>query len=325
MPFPSSSLVTLRPDLAESFEQFDLAGDRQGFVGTKILTVIEPDEASGNFGIIPIDQLLQSPDTQRAPGSGYERGKFKFTPSTYVTKEHGWEEPIDDAEAKMYRNYFTAELIAANRAIDFVLRGMETRIVAALVGAGNTFVSNGYTAAASAVWTNYANATPMNDVENAIQKVYSQSGLWPNRLVVTRLDFRNLRQSQQIQNLIKYSGLTDPTPEKITTQVLAEVFGIEEVLVAGGTVNSANDGQTASPAPLWAQGSALVCRVAMSEDFKEPCIGRTFHWAEDGSTIGGTVETYREEKIRSDVVRVRNQTDEHILYPQAGFVITGTK
>ena len=66
----------------------------------------------------------------------------------------------------------------------------------------------------------------------------------------------------------------------------------------------------------------MVCRIATDSDIKSPCIGRTLHWAEDGSEIGGTVETYRDESVRGDVVRVRHQTDEKMLYTQAGHLLS---
>jgi hypothetical protein len=66
----------------------------------------------------------------------------------------------------------------------------------------------------------------------------------------------------------------------------------------------------------------MVAKIATSVDMREPCIGRTFHWTQDGSSIGGTVESYREEAIRGDVIRVRHDVDEVILYPEAGHLLS---
>jgi hypothetical protein len=68
---------------------------------------------------------------------------------------------------------------------------------------------------------------------------------------------------------------------------------------------------------------AMVCRVATSADIREPCIARTFHYTPDGSQIGGTIETYRDETIRSDIVRVRHEVDEVVMYAQMGHLIAG--
>ena len=70
MPSPTTSLATLRPDLAESFEEFDLDQNIRGFVWDQIFPVFDAAMASGNFGRIPVEQLLQQRDTKRSPGSG---------------------------------------------------------------------------------------------------------------------------------------------------------------------------------------------------------------------------------------------------------------
>jgi hypothetical protein len=54
----------------------------------------------------------------------------------------------------------------------------------------------------------------------------------------------------------------------------------------------------------------------------EPCIGRMFHWSEDGSSPGGTVESYRDEIVRGNIIRVRHDVDEVVLYPQAGHLVS---
>jgi hypothetical protein len=104
--------------------------------------------------------------------------------------------------------------------------------------------------------------------------------------------------------------------------MLAAVFDLPHIIVAGGSQNTANEGQVAAISQLWSDEYAMVCRVATGADFKEPCIGRTFHWGADGSSIGGTVESYREEQTRSEIIRCRHDVDEITLYPQAGHLLS---
>ena len=61
--------------------------------------------------------------------------------------------------------------------------------------------------------------------------------------------------------------------------------------------------------------------MTTTNDMSEPCIGRTFHWAEDGSQPAGTVETYRDETKRSDIVRVRHDVDEIVMYTEMGHLL----
>lgn len=324
MPAPTSSLATLRPDLGDSFMEFDLAMDQAGYISNRVLPVFETMKQSGPFGKIPIEQLLQQRDTKRAPGSGYSRGNFTFTTDTFACEEHGAEEPIDDRESQMYSDYFDAEVVAAQRAFNAVLRNAEERAADLLFNA-TTWTGTPLTTAIANEWdsNHTTDAVPIQDVEGAVQKVYDNSGLWPNALIINRKVFRNLRLLDAIKNAIAASGAGFPNrAADITTDQLAMVFDLPFILVAGGSKNSANEGQDASPAQIWSSEYAMVAKIATSNDIREPCVGRTFHWGEDGSTVAGTAETYRDENIRSDVVRVRHDVDEKVLYVQAAHLLS---
>jgi hypothetical protein len=56
----------------------------------------------------------------------------------------------------------------------------------------------------------------------------------------------------------------------------------------------------------------MLTKISSSMDLTEPCIGRTFLWTEE-SGGGHIVESYREEEIRGDVVRVRHDTGEALI------------
>jgi len=317
MPSPSTSLSTLRPDLSSSLEEFDLQASRLDFIGIRAFPVIEVARQTGSFGKIPIEQLLQSPDTERAPGSGYNRGSFTFTTATYACDEHGHEEPVDDREARIYRDYFDAEVVATQRARDAILRNHERRVAAALFNA-TTFTSQ--TTSITNEWdsNHTSDATPIANVETAVQAVYNRTGLWPNALILNRLVFRNLRLLDEITDAIQAAGAgAAAKASDITPQMLASVFDLDYVLVAGSAYNSAKEGQSASVSSIWSSEYAMVARIATTNDPKEPCIGRTFHWGEDGSEIGGVVESYRDESVRSDIIRCRMDTDELVLYTEA--------
>lgn len=315
MPSPTTSLATLRPDLGGSLEEFSTAMDRQGFIGLDVLPVFEVGKQAGAFGRIPLEQLLANRDTIRAPGSGYARGKFTFVPDSYACQEHGAEEVIDDREAKMYADYFDAELVATERGRDVVLRNHERRAAALLFNA-STFASQ--LTSVTNEWDDFENATPIDDVEAAVRAVWLRTGLWPNSLILNRHVFRNLRQCEQVIDRIAGQGAGMPTrPADITVDQLRAVFDLQRILVAGSAKNVAAEGQDAEIGSIWDDEYAMVARLVTSRDIREPGLGRTFHWGEDGSQIGGMVESYRDETVRGDVVRCRHDVHQKLLYTEA--------
>ena len=127
MASPSTSLATLRPDLARSLEQFDLAMDRRGFVGMQCVVPLPVYAAGGNYGIIPLEQLLQNRTAKRTDSGDYQRGQFTFQANlTFATQEYGLEERVDDNQSAVYAAYFDQERIAAARSYDGVLRARDS-------------------------------------------------------------------------------------------------------------------------------------------------------------------------------------------------------
>ena len=321
MPSPESALSTQRPDLASFFE-FDLETEKAGFVAAKVFPVVDVAKQAGNFGKIPLEQLLEERDTKRAAGAGYARSKWTFQPATYACMEHGAEEPIDDRESTAYNEYFDSELVSTARAFGAVLRNAEKRVADAVFNT-TTWTGAALTTAVTTEWSTVATAVPLTDVEAAVQKVYDGSGLRPNALIIDWKVFRNLRNVSQVIDRITASGAGNPAKASdVTTAMLAAAFDLEHIIVAGASRNSAIEGQAATPVQIWDDEYAMVCKIANGIDMSEPCIGRTFHWSEDGSSIGGSVETYRDETIRGNVVRVRQDVDEVMLYAQAGHLLS---
>jgi hypothetical protein len=325
MPSPSSSLATLRPDLAGSMEEFDLAADRQGFIAYQVLRAIEAGAQAGVYGKIAIEELLKKRDhLARAPGAGYSRDTFKFTTGSYACHEYGHEEPVDDRQARMYRNYFDAEVIAAARARDAVLRGAEIR-AADLIFNATTWNDASLSTAITLEWdeNHYTTAIPITDVNAAAQKVWDGTGIWPNALVICRKTFRHLRNIDQIKDAIASAGAGDSVLQRrITLAQLAQAFDLDYILVAGSAKNTADEGQSASLSSIWNDEYAMVCRVAETADISEPCIGRVIHWADDGSSIGGTMESYRDETVRGDIIRARHDVDEIVMYTELGHLLS---
>lgn len=311
MPSPSVSLVTLRPELEESLEEFDTAADRLGFIGAKVLPVKEVKTAKGNFGLIPIEEKLRNDDKMlRAARAGYSRGDYKFEQASWETFEYGHEEVVDEKEEALYEGYFDLEVESAEIARDKVLRGQEIRIAAAVFD--NTVFT---TTAVGTEWSDLANAKPVDDVRAARIRAYAASGIWPDTLIFDEIVRLNLIENVQVRDRIMSVGAGDPTKATdVTNAMLAAVFALPNIIVSQSTQNTANQGQAAVLSQIWDDEFAMITRTAKTDSVKTPAIGRSFHWGGDGSTFGGTVESYEEPQTRADIIRVRHQVGEEILF-----------
>lgn len=323
MVMPSTAIT--RYELSAPMTEFDLLMNRKGYIGPQILRPRTVALQSADLGKIPLRELLQIHKTKRAPGSGYRRGDFEFETWTYKTAEYGWEEPLDDRTLAIYHDMLDAEEIHSQRAMQFVLDEYE-RDVATAVHDTAVWTGADLTTALSNEWDDHENATPIDDVHSAMEKVTIKSGLVPNVLQVDTLQYWHLCQCAQILDRIKWAS--EATQEKMRS-VIAQVLDVQRIVVAGGLKNTANEEQAASVSRIWGGEYAMVCRVAETDDPQEPCIGRTFMWSGDGPGAVGTdeelaliVEEYREEGVRGGVLRARNDRGISIMYPEAGHLLS---
>jgi hypothetical protein len=309
MPTPNATLSTHRPDLA-SFLEYDTEASFQGLVGAQVFPFHAVGEVAGNFGRVTLESLSKTIATERSPGGPYNRSKWEFETDTYACEEHGQEEPIDDREAKMYQNYFTAETISVVRARNSVLTNHELR-VQAILDTARSQDTNG------SDWTSAANGTPVDDVDTAVRALYAR-GIVANAIVMSWLSFRNAIRTDQVVSLLEGSGSGSPAhPGSIDAPRLASVLNIDRVIVAAKQQNTNLAPGSNTLSPIWAEDTAYVTRVAETEDVREPCCGRTFHYEEDGSEEGGRVEQYRDETVRSEIYRCRMDTDEKLMYAES--------
>jgi len=313
---PTSSLATLRPDLG-SMVSFDLEMNRQKFIATRLLPILSVELAADSFGKIPLKELLKRADARRGPKGDYNRIDWSFTDDSYATKEYGLEGVVDQRNARKYANYFDAEAATAKLVLHQVQLEAELR-VRDLLFPGTytpTPVDN--------EWDDAANAEPIDDVEAAVQRIFDATGIWPNAITFNEKVFRNLRNCEQIHERIAALGAGDKIKAKdINVAMIAACFDLEHVIVSGGVYNTADEGLTATPGPIWSGEYAAVGRIAETQDIIEPALGHTFHWAGDGSEPGGLIESYWDERTRGDVERVRHDVDEKIKYTEMWDVLS---
>ena len=326
MPAPSQALNGFRPDLGMMFE-FDVEMDRLGFIANSMAPVFEAAEQNGTLGIVRLKDLRQTPTTGRDNRGNYSRVDFTFDDETYATKENGLEMPIDRRRAKIYRNWFDFETASTAITLNMVLRAYEMR-VAALVHNTTTFTGD-RTTVITHEWNDHTNAVPLTDVMTAKLAVWNATGIYPDTLQINKRQFDNLRNVDEITAKIASSGAgTSIKPADVTKEILANCFDLRQIVIADSSKDTALEGQDVSISQIWSDENAMLFKAAQTSRIEEPTLARTIHWGEDGSTIAGSIEAYFEDQSRGDIVRVRHDTQERVMYADLGHlfsnVIDGT-
>lgn len=299
------SNVTINPVLSMTATQYEAGADQ--YIAKKLFPVLMVAAQAAGYYLFKSENMLNVPALiARAPSAPYSRGRVTLDNATYNTRDYGHEEAIDDRERKKYRSALDADNAATIRAMRVVLVNQEVRAQALATSAG---VPN------SAVGTQWdqANSDPIGDVNASREVIRMNAGMLPNTWVITEPTFNILSEHAKVTDKIKYTqkGI-------ITEELLAQAFKIPNLLVARTVANSANEGQPLTPADIWGK-DCILAYVDASPDLKSPTLGRIFGWSEEVGADGVIVETYRDDDIRSDVVRVRNDADEVLVAPSCGY------
>jgi hypothetical protein len=318
----ASSDVRLNPVLSSLFE-VDTDYFLAGLIGYQVLPISDVPLAASTFGRVPTEQLAKIAEVTRASNGGYNRISFTLTEDSYATREYGLEGVVDRRNARLYANFLDAKAATAKITQFQLLTRAELRVAAAVFNT-TTFTGSSLTTSITNEWDDFTNATPIDDVLGASQKVRDNSGAYARCLVVSEKVFNNLKRCDQIKEALESQGAGQSSKlDLITPAVVASCFGKNwEILIGSAAYDSAKEGQTTTFTDVWSQEYAMVCRRAMDQVIETPCLGRTFHWGGDGSLPLGIAEDYPEDNVRSDVMRYRHEVQEKILYPECGHLLS---
>ena len=157
-------------------------------------------------------------------------------------------------------------------------------------GCTATALTQGYGTPASAIcyWDDYTNSTPVQDIRHYKMAMLAQTGFEPNTLVLGPKPFETLCMHPDILERVKYGG-TPGSPAVMSEQALAQVLGIDRVVVPKAVMNTGAEGVSAATAESdtnFIYGlDGLLCYSNPSPSLLTPSAGYTFGWT--GYLMGG--------------------------------------
>ena len=308
MPAETASSAIYRPDLGQAVMEFVESAAVLGYIGLQVMPVFPSPVDHGSYPVIPAEELLKLPNVDRAPRSAYPRGDWLYERGTFLTRERGWEEPVDAVEKALLDQEApgTSDVVATQRAMSFIMRAQEKRIADVLFNTTN-FTANDVTTE----WSSASTATPINDVNDATLAFIQQCGMSPDAIVFSYKVFLNLKECSQIVDRIKYT-FPGIDINNMSSAQMAQALSVPRVIIGGSIYDSAAKGVAKSITDIWDDEYAALIKIGAGMDITQPCVGRTFLWTAD-SPVNPVVEQYEEVQTRSDVFRVRHNVSEELI------------
>lgn len=316
--YPTSG-ATIRQDLNIKVEE--AAAADKFFIAESVMPPMPVEAKSGTYPKLKLAEaeLLTAASAVRSRGGEYSKISRSWDTDTYDCVDRGLEEPVDDTDARDLARFFNVEAAAARLTLRNVRLAKELRVAQATMNTSN------YGAATnSAVAYTEANIATINfarDIGAAVERV-NDNGHEANTIVLSSTVLERLKRSTLLQNFVRGS-IVGQTQTPINAQSIAQAFadyGITQVLVGRGRYNSAKKGATYTASSIW--GTSHVWVGFVNPNASNPMDGGAgfeFYWNAEGGLY--VTETYREEKKRSNMVRVRQNTTEKVTDATAGTLI----
>src|SRR5436190_7944472 len=254
--------------------------------------------------------------TKRGATGTYNEVERKFVWDSYQTEEYGLEERVDDVVARRMENFFDAEMVTGKFLMNALMLDYEMECAAAAFDP-STFTTNNATVAYTEA--NLATMDVPFDMNALIERI-TLLGESSTTIVMSLSVWNRIRRSTKMQTYMY--GFLNVTQggSQITPAMFSAVFGGVNLIIAKKSVDTAVTCQTPHIVPVWGNDFIGVFNVAAG-DFLNGGIGRTIVW--DADSPGGlfTSESYRDEKRRGNMLRVRSNRVIKVMNTAAGQLI----
>lgn len=140
-----------------------------------------------------------------------------------------------------------------------------------------------------------ANSDPIVLFDHLMEEITREGRRRPNKLALGVETFHALKQNPMVFERIKYGGST-ANPATVNERVLAELFGIDEIVVLNSTYNSAPFGVKENMKYICDPKGALLLYAPSTPMIDEPSAGYTFSWDPLGNGQPVTFRQWRGEE-----------------------------
>lgn len=255
---------------------FSLAYANDNFIGMRLFPVVPVSKRSDKYPIFSKRDRMNVPDDRIGYRSSPNEVEQNFTYGNYSVSDYGLKE-YTDYETLQNADEVLREMLGNT---EFLNQQMAFAEEARIVAIAENPANYGATSASSVKWDHSSGGDIITKILAA--KAALWNGPAPTKLVgFTTLEVWNagIINNPTLKSL--YSGVREGL---VTTDIVARYFGLDEILIAEGRRDTANEGQTASYGKLWTADNFGIARVAVNPGRRSLQWGVTFREAGDPFT-----------------------------------------
>ena len=309
MPQPTQSAVHVNRPLTMISVAYMQSQD--AFIADKVFPVIPVDKQSDLYYIYTKNDWFRDEAKPRAAGTESAGSGYNTSTDSYKCDVIALHKDVPD----QVRANEDAPLNSDRDATEFVTNRLLLR--REIQWATDYFASGvwGTDSTPANLWSDYVASDPIADIRTGKRTVKVNTGFEPNTLVLGYDVFIKLQDHPDIVDRYKYTQ-----SEVITEAMLAKLFGVQKVLVAGGVKATNVEGETAAYSFIHGK-HALLCYAAPRPSVLQPSAGYIFSWkgvsAGNGFTVG--TKKFRMDHLESDRVEGQIAFDNKVVATDLGY------
>jgi hypothetical protein len=247
------------------------------YIAAKVFPMVPVMKQSDRYFMYKKEDWFRDDAEERALGTESAGGDYEIdnTP-TYFCKKYSYHKDVFEEDRANSDDPLTPDTDATDFVTDKLLLRREIAWAATYFVAGVWSTEYDGVAAAPAAgqflqW-NDASSTPIENVTEAATAIQETTGKRPNKLVIGQRVFDALKNHPDILDRIKYTQ-----KGVVSVDLLAMLFEVDTVLIAGAVKNTAKKGQDASMGFVFGK-SALLCYTVARPSLKTATAGYIFAW-----------------------------------------------
>ena len=296
----------------------------QNFIADQIFPVVEVAKQSDKFYKFDPDEENREGDVEKlAPRTSPPKFELGSDTDTYFAEVYGLAVDFDQQTVANADAALNLRSRKVNTALNKMLMQRDRDFL-------NTFFTTGVWGTDLAGTTDFVKwsdsaSTPIDNMRTWKRDFQLRNyGLKANKVLIPQITIDALMSNPQILGRIN-GGATVANPAMIDMTILANVFGVEEVVVMDAVTNTAKEG--AAGTPNWMAGdSMLLVHTPASAGLEVPASGLTFAYnAIEGVSYGLSVESFTDDALKrtgvAEEVQVKMAYDMKVVGPKLGTFI----
>ena len=267
--------------------------DTANFIAGQVFPMVPVQKQSDRYFVYKKEDWFRDDAQERAPGTESAGGDYDIdnTP-TYFCRKYAYHKDVFEEDRANADDPLMPDEDAVAFVTDKILLNKENNWARTFFKEG--VWNHNYTGAATAAagsfvyWDDYANSNPIEDVTKYATEQAELTGKRPNTMVMGRKAYDALKNHPDFLDRVKYTQ-----KGVVTTDLIAQMFDVERVLIANAIQNTAQKGKEADMSFILGN-HVLLCYTTNAPKLKTATAGYTFVWTGlmGSNALGGRINRF---------------------------------